>query len=277
MRTTLLFRNYIITEPYQFVLTWFLVMFSVVVYYLLRQLLATMDQSMISALGACHGGDKHESSSDMTSMYSTKNLIMKPLKRPVGWRSLKLIHSTIAGVNYGLSLMLMLVAMTFIPSLFLALFIGSVIGEYISCDHHIDLAMGAMRPLSPYVGFVEKMIRFVLCVRNSEKQIDKVEVEDMEEEGKMEVAEEKKRSYELPLIARTVLWLLPRTFSLILMIVTLVWIYRNQNGFGFEPISVFGWHAISMVLFAAVFSNEGMLSYAVPLLPQLMNEPKLSR
>lgn len=275
MRTTLLFRNYKITEPYQFVLTWFLVMFSVVVYYLLKQFLAAMDQCMISALGSCHGGDKHESSSDMTSMYSTKNLIMKPLKRPVGWRSLKLIHSTVAGINYGLSLMLMLVAMTFIPSLFLALFIGSVLGEYVSCDHHIDLAMGAMKPRSHFGGFVERMIRFVLCVRQYDHQISKEEIDDIEEEGKMEV--EEKKSYELPLIARTVLWLLPRTFSLILMIVTLVWIFRNQNGFGFEPISVFGWHAISMVLFAAVFSNEGMLSYAVPLLPQLMNEPKLSR
>ena len=284
MRTHLLFKSYNITEPYQFVLTWFLVMFAVVVYYLLRQFLATMDQSMISALGSCHGGDKHVNSSDVTSMYSRKNTIIIPMKRPVGWRSLKLIHSAIAGFNYGLSLMLMLVAMTFIPSLFLALFVGSVIGEYVSCDHHIDLAMGSHKPAS-HGGYMERMIRFVLCIpsasREITKELEQEQIQEQEdvyakEEGKEEVEVEKK-TYKISTTIRTMLWLLPRTFSLILLIVVIVWIYQNQGGFGFDRMSVFGWHAISMTLFAAVFSNEGMLSYAVPLLPQLKNDPKLSR
>ena len=44
---------------------------------------------------------------------------------------LRLLHSIFSGLNYGMALMLMLVAMTFNPSLFLALVIGYSIGDFV--------------------------------------------------------------------------------------------------------------------------------------------------
>ena len=44
---------------------------------------------------------------------------------------LRLLHSILSGLNYGMALMLMLVAMTFNPSLFLALVIGFSIGDFV--------------------------------------------------------------------------------------------------------------------------------------------------
>ena len=44
---------------------------------------------------------------------------------------LRLLHSILSGLNYGMALMLMLVAMTFNPLLFLALVIGFSIGDFV--------------------------------------------------------------------------------------------------------------------------------------------------
>ena len=44
---------------------------------------------------------------------------------------LRLLHSILSGCNYGVALMLMLIAMTFNPSLFLALVIGYSVGDFI--------------------------------------------------------------------------------------------------------------------------------------------------
>lgn len=54
---------------------------------------------------------------------------------------LRLLHSIMAGVNYGIALLLMLIAMTFNPSLFLALVVGYTIGDF--------LFFARMRPQSP--------------------------------------------------------------------------------------------------------------------------------
>lgn len=58
--------------------------------------------------------------------------------RPRGWLMVKLLHSFMSSLKYGLGLMLMLIAMTFNPSLFLALMIGYLIGDYICCDFRLN-------------------------------------------------------------------------------------------------------------------------------------------
>jgi Ctr copper transporter family len=44
---------------------------------------------------------------------------------------LRLLHSLLSGYNYGVALLLMLVAMTYNPALFLALVVGYTIGDYV--------------------------------------------------------------------------------------------------------------------------------------------------
>lgn len=43
----------------------------------------------------------------------------------------RLIHAVLSGLNYGLALLLMLVAMTYNPSLFLALVVGYALGDFV--------------------------------------------------------------------------------------------------------------------------------------------------
>lgn len=44
---------------------------------------------------------------------------------------LRLLHSILSGLNYGVALLLMLVAMTYNPSLFIALMIGYAVGDFL--------------------------------------------------------------------------------------------------------------------------------------------------
>jgi hypothetical protein len=44
---------------------------------------------------------------------------------------LRLLHSVLSGFNYGLALLLMLIAMTYNPSLLIALIVGYIIGDFI--------------------------------------------------------------------------------------------------------------------------------------------------
>lgn len=46
-------------------------------------------------------------------------------------RIYRILHAILGGVSYGLAMLLMLVAMTYNPSLFLALILGYAVGDYI--------------------------------------------------------------------------------------------------------------------------------------------------
>ena len=258
-QTKLLFRSWDITEPYQFVLTWFAVMFIVITYFVLAQFIAAMDWSMINLLTAEREKDAKIQSS--LFLYNIEQFQRSP--RPVGWSSLKVLHSLVTGFNYGLSLMIMLIAMSFIPSLFLAIFIGGCIGEFLTCDFRLDLSMGLYSPLSTYSGISGWIIRRVLCLPIS---LPDDSVQQPSGSSTLE------KNHVLSDRTKSVLWLLPRLISMILVIVVIVWVYQTQGAF--MATSVFGYHALFMTLFIAVFTNEALLSYAIPLLPQLANDRK---
>ena len=190
------------------------------------------------------------------------------ISRPVGWSTVKLVHAFLSCLMYGLSLMLMLIATTFNPCLFLALVIGSIIGEYVCCDFHIDHVMGVYKPLTQYGGTYGRIIRYLLCVRNADNSEDHELVVD---------AEDTRAEYEISSSVKSILWSLPRMISTILLVVVIVWVIQAEGAFGFDSISVFGWHALCMTLFVGVFMNEAVLTYKVPLLPQLANDRKYLR
>jgi len=68
------------------------------------------------------------------------------------------------------------------------------------------------------------------------------------------------------------LWLMPRLLSMIFLIVLLVWVVQVQGGLGYHELTVFGFHAFLMSLFVVTFTNEAILTYVAPLLPQLTND-----
>ena len=60
----------------------------------------------------------------------------KRIQKVIGmsaWRYFwfRILHAILSGLNYGIALMLMLIAMTYNPSLFLALIIGYCTGDFI--------------------------------------------------------------------------------------------------------------------------------------------------
>ena len=139
-QTQLLFGSFMITERWQFVLTWFAVLLSVVAFHFLQHVILSLDESMAFIIKR-----ENRESKDIIDYSNSINLSdrsMRKIRRPVGWQTVKFVHAVLSAVKYGLSLILMLVAMTFNPSLFLALVIGSAMGEYICCDVDIDLTIG---------------------------------------------------------------------------------------------------------------------------------------
>lgn len=62
---------------------------------------------------------------------STESVNRERLLGPSNFLLLRLLHSVLSGYNYGVALVLMLIAMTFNPSLFLALVIGYALGDFI--------------------------------------------------------------------------------------------------------------------------------------------------
>ena len=261
----LLFSSYDITETWQFALTWFAVVFTVIIHSTLGYVMISFDDTMISALG---GFEAPCGANIRRSICDNFRDSRKRLSRPVGWQSVKLVHALLSGVRYGLSLMQMLIAMTFNPSLFLALIVGRIVGEYMCCDYHHDLIMGAHRPISRYGGAAGRIIRSILCIATPEI---------IEEQEKLINHEEVQIYTKKAKLLRQSLWVLPRMISMILLVITIVWVMEVEGTFGFGSTSVFGWHALCMILFATVFTNEAVLTYTIPLFPQMVNDRKILR
>lgn len=116
----LLFETWNITEQWQFALTWFAVVTSVVVYHLLEYALLILQHGMLALLSQSQGKE------------------MSAIVRPSGWLLLKMMTGFIIACKYGLSLFFMMIAMTFNPSLFLALVIGYLVGGYACCELKLD-------------------------------------------------------------------------------------------------------------------------------------------
>jgi len=95
----LLFESFNIQEPWQFALTFFAVAFAAIV---------------VNALSAL----QHFLMTAMSTMAKESD---DDNKRPHAWIAMKGVVALISGLQYALSLLLMLVAMSFNPSLLLAL------------------------------------------------------------------------------------------------------------------------------------------------------------
>ena len=196
-------------------------------------------------------------------------------KRPIGWTQVKLLHGLLTATKYGLSLILMLVAMTYNPTLFIALFVGYWVGDFVFCDNRIDSLMHKNMPMYDNGGFAGTIIRWALLV-----PIDKVPVVRAYLYDDSKYAELMTGYTEPSYVTKYTpfaLWLTPRLISLIYLVILLVWIVEAEGGFGYTENNVFGWHALLMSFFVVIFMNEALLTYKAPLVSQLANDRKYLR
>ena len=101
---SLLFGTWIITEKWQFFLSWVAVFLASMFYHLLKFLVCSLDCVMILEL---ENISKEKSKGlDVVTSDSTSALLL----RPSGWIIIKSLHSLLTSLQYGLSLMLMLVS-----------------------------------------------------------------------------------------------------------------------------------------------------------------------
>lgn len=154
----LLFYGWDVNKQWQFTLTWFAVLTAVVVIHLLECAILSMKTSMFQILQAQDETDD----GDQTATESRPTTKAGRRIRPYGWLVIKMILSIISGIRYALFLMLMLVAMTFNTPLFIALLFGYLAGDYICCDFHVNIKMGAYNnsqggPLGP-------AMKSILCI-----------------------------------------------------------------------------------------------------------------
>ena len=147
----LLWSTWQIQTPWQFALSWLAVAACAVVYHLSECVLAALDKANMKLLvrkgELVHLAERNDAIADAEAAIGREvkqqqehraPTGMTYIPRPAGWAAVKLLRATVAAVRYLLGLMMMLVAMTFNPSLFLALVVGYLAGDYLCYDYRLD-------------------------------------------------------------------------------------------------------------------------------------------
>ena len=156
----ILFTSWDVQTVPQYIASWFLIVILCIVLHVLRCSIAVISLSMklkreptymINNIKNTIGlGFTSESSINSLPIDSTnlmdssdkkrKNIIDRMIdilrSRPLLF--LRLIHALFTAINYGLSLLLMLVAMTYNPGLFLALIVGYFFGDLLTTSELIN-------------------------------------------------------------------------------------------------------------------------------------------
>lgn len=204
-------------------------------------------------------------------LYTSALSIRPRARRPIGWHVVKTMHGLLTATKYTLSLFLMLTAMAMVPALMLALFVGYWVGDILFADFLIDMDMDACAPLFEEGGVVGLLLRWALLAPIGSVFHHQLVKQALPEESTL-LGPSHHNTAEVPTDwYKLALGTAPRVISLIVIVLTLVWIVTVEGGFGYTPTSEFGWHALTMIFFTAMFTNEALLTFRAPLLPQLAN------
>lgn len=133
----IVFEHWNVTTKWQFAGSWFAIVFLTVAYHGLKFTIAKMEALENSGnykryyLGDSSGANVMGLDNNNASLVT--GVGSKTDAQVTGISSLKykLQHAAMTGVSYGFSLILMLVAMTYNPWLFVALMIGWTLGDFI--------------------------------------------------------------------------------------------------------------------------------------------------
>ena len=122
----LLFRSWDIEEKWQFALSWFAVVFAVIFYHWMK----CIYRKLSNLLQTTHTTEVPLLNSSHTVSYPRQIVLIEDALT-VTYFQLTIIRAFWNALIYGMALMLMLVAMTYNSSLFVALLIGYFIGDAI--------------------------------------------------------------------------------------------------------------------------------------------------
>jgi Ctr copper transporter family len=162
----LLFRGWNIDTPWQFTLTWFAILLLVACLHLLECASTSMKHSMLLILRKRNKSKTSEAGDDSSDSLEPTG------SRPFGWILIKMIFGTISGIRYGLSLMLMLIATSYNPSIFVALVLGFFVGDFLCCDFHVNSKMGSYNTVKG--GPLGPSITSVLCINDPADEDDQI-------------------------------------------------------------------------------------------------------
>lgn len=134
----LLWNSWDIQEEWQFALSWIAVFLAVIVYQALHYVIYSVEAAMRkerieSSIIMNPDGDielGHSSHSNVIAGgVQEGTYFLLGSKSRAGFQ-VRIIHAVLGGVSYGLAMLLMLVAMTYNPSLLLALMLGYAAGDF---------------------------------------------------------------------------------------------------------------------------------------------------
>lgn len=148
-QVSILWSSWDVKTRWEFFLSWCAVVLATVVYYGIRFLIHLVEDQMEGTpplkVERTTGNGSYQGSDEVNQPMITKpnpeiarvgsvlpDVMVYEEKISVAkywW--FRLLHAVLSGLNYGLALLLMLVAMTFNPSLFLALMVGYSIGDFV--------------------------------------------------------------------------------------------------------------------------------------------------
>ena len=161
---TILFDFWKVETQWEFALTWFAIVGLAVIYHAIRFLIYTLEEYMYKPLSASSTTTTATAASSSNSSSASGGASARdqegyqqlpddkdaetplapdqprgppaPMQTmeaaaPSHYMLLRALHALASGFNYGVALLLMLVAMTYNPSLFLALMFGYALGDFI--------------------------------------------------------------------------------------------------------------------------------------------------
>ena len=161
-KVRLLLKGWDVREPWQFALTWFVVLLAAMSLHYLDCAYVSMKSSMMQVLQQYNAKMAEIDDEDIVVLERSTGRVARS-RRPVRWKITKLCISLISGMRYAMTLFLMLTAMTYNPSLFLALVLGFFIGDFVCRDFHVNMRMGVDK--TPGGGRMGPLICALLCIR----------------------------------------------------------------------------------------------------------------
>lgn len=137
-KVSILFSSWEVSSKWEFTLSCFAIILATIIYHAVRYLIyiledfmylktrqgsSIIDRTEYTKVGEPNLDDERVTATDM----SDASVHLSAAR----YLLLRAVHSVLSGLNYGLALMLMLVAMTYNPTLFLMLMIGYALGDFI--------------------------------------------------------------------------------------------------------------------------------------------------
>jgi hypothetical protein len=236
-------------------------------YHFLGCMVHFLDNAILDFLGKCP--KQHEMQAELFHEDEKESEMSYTPSHSSWWISVlfvKTLRGLFTACRYALSLMLMLVAMTFNPGLFLALFVGYWFGDIVFCDVSINLKLKTYKHFYNATGRFMRGIHWALCIPTKEYHRYRELVCPSESENSPGLAN----------MITYFLKIMPRIISLVFLVVLLVWIVEVQGSFACSGDGLFGWHALLLSLLVVMFSNEALLVYKAPQFIQFRNNHNLT-